>query len=117
MVYEIRRFHSRTLAVGDSERNRDISPSESYNLAAMSLFESFTFLNRSRDERDLENHSVRSIFLALLLGACLFGANASLTLYQLLRLRHFNPLGGAILVMLGLGVFRSARIVYRELGR
>ena len=83
----------------------------------MSLFESFTFLNRSRDERDLENHSARTIFVVLLPLVCMFGANASLTLYQIVRLHHFSPLNRALLLMLGLAVFRGARLVYRQLGR
>jgi hypothetical protein len=88
-----------------------------YNFDGMSLFESFTFLNRSRDERELENHSARSLFIWLLVLLFVSGANASLLLYQVIRLHRFPWSEGALLVSLGLLVFRLARIVYNQLGR
>ena len=74
----------------------------------MSLFESLTFLIRSRDERDLENHSARAIFIWLLVLLFVSGANASLLLYHVIRLHRFSSSEGAVLLMLGLLVFRAA---------
>ena len=79
----------------------------------MTLFESHRFLNRTRE---LENHSVRSIFIGLLILLFLFGANTSLVLHQIVRMHRF-PSSGAVLLMLGFLVFRFARIIYRQLGR
>jgi hypothetical protein len=89
-------------------------------LPAMSLFEpQVTFLNRSRDqdERVLENRSARSVFVWLLIMLFLFGVNAGLTMYQFIRLHRFNWSEALVLTLLGILVFRSARAIYRQLGR
>lgn len=83
----------------------------------MSLFDSFTFLNRSQDERVLENQSARSVFVGLLILLFLFGANAGLAMYRLIRLHRFDWSEALVLTALGILVFPSARVIYRQLGR
>lgn len=83
----------------------------------MSLFDSFTFLNRSQYECVLDNQSARSVFVALLILLFLFGANAGLEMYQLLCLHRFDWSEAIVLTALGILVFRSAGVIYRQLGR
>jgi hypothetical protein len=89
-----------------------------YNPQEMSpLFESFNFLDRGWDVRTLENQSLRSVFLWLVLLLFLIGALTAQAMHQLLRLHHFDWLSVIVLANLGLFAFRSVRLIYRRLGR
>ena len=82
----------------------------------MSLFESFSTLNRSWDDRVLEHQSVRKVFLWLLASLFVFGAVVSITIYQDFRFNRFAWADLPVLALLGIACFRYARIVYRRLG-
>jgi hypothetical protein len=82
----------------------------------MSLFESFSALNRSWDERALEHSSVRNLFLRLLASLFVVGALVYMTIYQAFRSHRFDWTILPALALLGFGCFRIARIVYRRLG-
>lgn len=79
------------------------------------LFESFNLLDRGWDVRQLENHSLRSVFLWLLPLLFMLGMLASMLVYQFVRQHRVNWLAVVLLVNLGLLAFRSARIVYRRI--
>jgi hypothetical protein len=92
-----------------------------YNRQEMSLFESFNFLNRDRswDDRVLENQSLRSVFLGLLVSLFVLGAGTALAMYQLFHHHRFDYFSDApilMIPMLGFYSFRCARIIYRRLG-
>jgi hypothetical protein len=79
------------------------------------LFESFSFLNRDSDARELERYSLRAIFAVLLPGLFLSGMVAFMMLYDIFRLHRFSWTLAVILVCLSLPTFRSARLIYRSL--
>jgi hypothetical protein len=81
------------------------------------LFESFEFLDRGWDVRALENQSLRSVFLWLLLMLFLLGGEALMTAYQVFRLHRFNWSIVPNVLVLSLIAFRYARIIYRRLPR
>jgi hypothetical protein len=81
------------------------------------LFESFEFLDRGRDIRVLENQSLRSVFLWLLLLLFLLGADTAITAYQVFRLHLFNWSIVFNLPVVGLLAVRYARMIYRRLPR
>jgi len=81
------------------------------------LFESFEFLDRGSDIRALENQSLRSVFLWLLLLLFPLGADTVIEVYVIF---HFHRLNWPIVFNLpavGLLAFRYARIIYRRLPR
>jgi hypothetical protein len=82
----------------------------------MNLFESFNTLNRSWDERVLEHQSVRKVFLWLLASLFVLGADASLAIYQAVRLHRFDWSNLPVFAVLGIICFRYSRIIYRRLG-
>ena len=77
-------------------------------------FESFDFLNRGWDVRALENASLRSIFLWLLLGLFVLGMDASMGLYIFVHQHRFNPVPVAVFVLWAFVMFRYGRIIYRR---
>ena len=81
----------------------------------MSFFESNSSLARRQDERLLEHNSARALFIWLLVLLFLFGANASLTMYQAFRLHRFDAPSMLPLLVLGILVVRLARVIYRQL--
>ena len=81
------------------------------------LFESFEFLDRGWDIRVLENQSLRSIFVWLLISLFLLGAGITLSTYQLFRLHRFDWSNIATYLILGVIAFRYSRIIYRRLDR
>lgn len=91
-------------------------PCPRYNRRQMSLFDSFNFLDRGWDVRVLENQSLRSVFLWLLVSLFVLGADAALAMYQFFHLHRFNWSDLALLALLGINSCRLARIVYRRLG-
>jgi hypothetical protein len=82
----------------------------------MTLFESFSTLNRSWEDRVLAHQSERKLFLWLLASLFLFGAVVSVTIYQDFRFHRFDWTDLPVLALLGTYCFRIARIVYRRLG-
>jgi len=83
----------------------------------MSLFESFSSMNRSREDRLLEHNSPRRVFLSLLLLMFLLGANAALTAYKAFRLHSFDWSKSTVLLLLVILVVQLSRTIYRQLGR
>ena len=81
------------------------------------LFESFEYLDRGWDVRVLENQSVRSIFVWLLLLAFVLGMDVSLTVYQVFRLHHFDWSEALNMLLVGILAARYSRLVYRRLGQ
>jgi hypothetical protein len=117
ITVENRRLHSLTLEMG-FECNGDISPRTSagaYNLPRMKLFESFNTLNRSWDERVVEHQSVRKMFVWMLISLLVLGADASLEIYQAVRLHRFDWSNLPVFIVLGIICFRYSRIIYRRL--
>jgi hypothetical protein len=82
----------------------------------MGLFESFSTLNRTWDDRVLEHLSVRTVFLCVLVSLFMLGADLSIVVYQAFRSHRFDWADLPILALLGIFCFRYARIVYRRLG-
>ena len=82
----------------------------------MRLFESFSTLNRSWEDRVLEHQSERMVFLCLLASLFLLGAVVSITIYQDFRFHRFDWTDLPVLALLGIYCFRMARVVYRRLG-
>lgn len=81
------------------------------------VFESFEYLNRSSETRMLENVSLRSTFLWLLLGLFVLGMLAGVELFSLVRLNRFDWTMALVSLAAMLNVFRQARIIYRSLAR
>ena len=79
--------------------------------------ESFEFLNRGWDVRLLESQSLRSVFVMLLVALFMLGMLTSMTIYQAVRLHHFNSSSAMLLLVFILPVFRYAPVIYRRLGR
>jgi bacteriorhodopsin len=81
------------------------------------LFESFKFMDRGRDVRELENQSLRSMFLWLLAALFVLGMLTSMMIDGLFRLHRFSwsiALAFPALIFLA---FRLSRLIYRRLGR
>jgi hypothetical protein len=83
----------------------------------MSLFESFSSMNQTREDRLLEHSSPRKLFVWLLLLMFVLGGNAALTAYQALRHHRFDWGETTILPLLVILVIPLFRAVYRQLGR
>jgi hypothetical protein len=79
------------------------------------LFESFSFLNRGSDVRELEDRSLRSVFLWLLPLLFVLGMLTSMVAYEFVRQHRVNWLAVVLIVNLSLLAFRSARIIYRRI--
>ncbi len=80
-------------------------------------FESFEFLNRSWDVRVLENQSLRSLFVWVLVYSFFLGMLITITMYELVRLHHFNWSNAILFLTYILLGFRYSRLIYRRLGR
>ena len=80
------------------------------------LFESFASLDRSDEVRLLENQSLRSVFVCLLLGMFIFGADALAALYGFSHFHRLNWVLVGNLLVFGVWALRLARLVYRRLG-
>jgi uncharacterized membrane protein YhaH (DUF805 family) len=83
----------------------------------MGLFESFSSMNRNREDRLLEHNSLRKVFVTLLLLMFLLGANAALTAYTAFRLHRFDWSKSPTLLLLIILVMQLSRTIYRQLGR
>jgi len=79
------------------------------------LFESFEYLDRGWDVRVLENCSLRSVFVWLLMLTFLLGMDVAITVYVAFRYHRFNL--GEALNMLAVGILaiRYSRLIYRRL--
>jgi len=82
----------------------------------MTLFESFSSLNRSWEDRLLEHQSERKVFLWLLASLFVFGAVVAITIYQDFRFHRFDWTDLPVLAGLGTYCVRIARVIYRRLG-
>ena len=101
--------------LGMSVTEEDVS--KCYTSREMSrLFESFEFLNRGWDDRALENSSVRTIFLCLLLGLFILGMITFMLIYMFFQQHRFNLIAVTNSLLWAVIMFRYARIVYRRLG-
>lgn len=83
----------------------------------MSLLESFSSLNQTRENRLLEHNSPRKLFVWLLLLMFVLGGNAALTAYQALRNHRFDWSEITVLPLLVILVPPLFRAIYRQLGR
>ena len=83
----------------------------------MSLFESFTSMDRSREDRLLAGNSPRKVFVSLLLLMFLLGGNAALTAYKAFRFHRFDWSESSVLLVLIILVVQLSRTIYRQLGR
>jgi hypothetical protein len=81
------------------------------------LFESINFLDRDWDVHVLESRSLRSVFVCLVPVLFVVGMLASMTLYGIFRIHHFNWVLAMPLAALSLPSFRAAHLIYRHLGR
>lgn len=79
--------------------------------------ESFDFLNRGWDVWLLEQQSLRSVFVALLVDVFMFGVLTFMATYQCFRLHRFDWLNLIFLLLFVLPICRYSPIVYRRLGR
>jgi hypothetical protein len=80
------------------------------------LFESFEFIDRGWDVRVLENKSLRSVFIWLLLDLFMLGMLAFMMIYDVFRLHRFSWTNAMLLLVFILPVFRFSRLIYRRLG-
>jgi len=83
----------------------------------MSLFESFKFMDRGWDVRALENQSLRSMFVWLLLDLFMLGMLTSMMIFELVHLHRFDWSGAMLLPVFILAAVRFSRLIYRHLGR
>jgi hypothetical protein len=83
----------------------------------MSLLESFSSMNRSREDRLLEHNSPRKLLVWLLLLMFLLGGNVALTAYQVFRNHRFDWAESTVLPLLVILVVRLFRAIYGQLGR
>ena len=80
------------------------------------LFESFKFMDRGWDVRALENQSLRSMFVCLLLALFMLGMLTSMMIYDVFRLHRFNWSNAILFLVFILPAFRLSRLIYRRLG-
>jgi hypothetical protein len=81
------------------------------------LFESFEYLDRGWDVRVLENSSLRSVFLWLLILAFVLGMDAVVVAYQVAHFHRFNW-SEALNIFVGcLLAVQYSRAFYRRLGQ
>ena len=81
------------------------------------LFESFEYLDRGWDVRALDNQSLRSLFVWLLVLAFVLGADVAIAAYQALHSHRFDWMEGGNMLLVGVLTFRYSRLVYRRLSR
>lgn len=81
------------------------------------LFESFEYLDRGWDVRVLENQSLRSIFVSLLLLVFFLGTDVAVTAYNVFRFHRFDWFEGTYMLFVGILALRYSRLVYRRLSR
>jgi hypothetical protein len=74
-------------------------------------------MDRSWEARALENQSLRSMFVWLLLDLFMLGMLTSMMLYELFRLHRFDWSGAMLLPVFILPAFRLSRLIHRRLGR
>jgi hypothetical protein len=99
----------------DSQRTRR---NMAYNDAQMSRpLESFEFLNRGWDIRILEQMSLRSLFVILLIDVFMLGMLGSVVIYGLVRFNRFEWSNVIVLLFFVLSVCRYSPIIYRRLER
>jgi uncharacterized BrkB/YihY/UPF0761 family membrane protein len=79
------------------------------------MFESFNELTRGSDDRALENHSLRSLFLWLLISVFLLGTLTAEVLFQALQQHRFDWSGILAAFPIGLIAFQLIRLLYRRL--
>jgi uncharacterized membrane protein YoaK (UPF0700 family) len=79
--------------------------------------ESFEFLNRGWDVRLLEQQSLRSVFVVLLIDVFMFGVLTFMATYQWFRLHRFDWLNLILLLLFVLPICRYSPVVYRRLRR
>jgi len=80
-------------------------------------FESFEFLNRGWDVRVLENHSLRSLFVVVVVYSFMLGIITSVTTYEVIRFHRFNWTFAFLFPVYILPIFRYSRLIYRRLSR
>jgi hypothetical protein len=86
-------------------------------MSRMSLFASFSSMNRTREDRLLEHNSPRKLFVWLLLLMFLLGGNAALTAYQALRHHRLDWAETTVIPLLVILLIPLFRTIYRQLGR
>jgi hypothetical protein len=82
----------------------------------MSLFESFKLMDRGWESRALENQSLRSMFVWLVLDLVMLGMLTITIISDLVRLHRFDWSGAVLLPVFILPAFRFSRLIYRHLG-
>jgi hypothetical protein len=65
----------------------------------------------------LENQSLRTVFVMVLLLAFALGMDVALTAYQCIRLHRFSALLALNMLSVGILAFRYSRAIYRRLDR
>ena len=83
----------------------------------MSFLESYGSMNRTREDRLLENWSPRKLFVSLLVSVFGLGGIVALTAYQAFRNHRFDWSENAVLPLLVVLVVPLFRAIYRPLGR
>jgi hypothetical protein len=81
------------------------------------LFASFEFMDRGWDVRALENQSLRSVFVWLLLDLFMLGMITFMMIYDVFRLHRFSWSNAMLFPVFILPAFRYSRLIYRRLGR
>lgn len=79
------------------------------------LLQSFEFLNRGWDVRLLENQSLRSIFIFLLVNVFLLGALIFMFIYEAVHIHRFDWLSALLLIVLGAPAYRYSSLIFRRL--
>jgi hypothetical protein len=80
------------------------------------LFQSFEFINRGRDVRLLENQSLRSVFVWLLVDLFMLGMLTFMMFYDVFRLHRFSWMDAMLILLFALSVVPFSRLIYRRLG-
>jgi hypothetical protein len=86
-------------------------------MRVMRLLESFSSMNRTREDRLVEHNSPRKLFVWLLLIMLLLGGNATLTAYLAFRNHRFDWAESTVLPLLVVLAVPLFRAIYRQLGR
>jgi hypothetical protein len=81
------------------------------------LFESFEFIDRGWDVRALQNQSLRSAFVWVLLDLFMLGMLTSMMIYGVFRLHRFNWSMAILFPVFIVPAVRYSRLLYRRLGR
>ena len=79
-------------------------------------FTSFEFLNRGWDIRVLEDQSLRSVFVVLMVDLFMLGVVTFMMIYEGFRLHRFDGTAAILFLVFILPAFRYSRLIYRRLG-